>query len=217
MVIAIDGPSGSGKTSTAKILSKELGFYYCDSGSLYRAVTYFLLNKDVDLNDDVKINNEIKNIHVHYNIKKNRISVNDQDLTSELRTVEVTKYVSLVSSKKSVRNKLTDIQRDLALDNNIVLDGRDIGTTVFPNAEFKFYLDAEVEVRAERRYSELSEYQKNKISYLDVCKMIEKRDEVDRNRKYSPLLKADDAIKIDTTYLSLDEQVKEMVTFINKQ
>ena len=214
MVIAIDGPSGAGKTSTAKMVSKELGFYYCDSGSLYRAITYFLLDKKVNLNDDVQIRQSIEDVKLEYNLKINRIFIDDHDVTSHLRTVQVTKSVSLVSSKKDVRNKLIDIQRNLAIGSNIVLDGRDIGTTVFPNAEYKFFLSAEVEVRAKRRYSELSEEQRSKVSYLDICRMIEERDGIDCNRKYSPLVKADDAVNIDTTHLSLDEQVKKLVNFI---
>ena len=217
MVIAIDGPSGSGKTSSAKKLSEELGFYYCDSGSLYRAVTYFLIENCVDLNNDVEIKEHIKNITVNYIIDKNKIYINNIDVTSKLRSIEVTNSVSLVSSKKVVRNKLIDIQRSLANDNNLVLDGRDIGTTVFPNADFKFFLDADVAVRANRRYDEILIAQKEKISYQEICVMIEKRDEFDRNRKYSPLIKAKDAVRIDTTHLTLDEQVKKMVNFINKQ
>ena len=214
MVIAIDGPSGAGKTSTAKMVSKKLGFYYCDSGSLYRAITYFLLDKKVDLNDDSQIKQAIEDIKLEYNLKSNRIFIDSCDVTSHLRTVKVTKSVSLVSSKKDVRDKLIDIQRNLAIGSNVVLDGRDIGTTVFPNAEYKFFLSAEVEVRAKRRYSELSEEQRSKVSYLDICRMIEERDEIDCNRRYSPLVKADDAVNIDTTHLSLDEQVKKLVNFI---
>ena len=217
MVIAIDGPSGSGKTSSAKMLSEQLGFYYCDSGSLYRAVTYFLIENCVDLNNDVHIKEYIKNITVDYIIDKNKIYINNIDVTSKLRSIEVTNSVSLVSSKKVVRDKLIDIQRSLANDNNLVLDGRDIGTTVFPNADFKFFLDADVAVRANRRYDETLATQKEKISYQEICIMIEKRDEFDRNRKYSPLIKAKDALRIDTTHLTLDEQVKKMVNFINKQ
>tara|TARA_B100000676_G_scaffold308005_1_gene367787 strand:+ start:1187 stop:1861 length:675 start_codon:yes stop_codon:yes gene_type:complete len=217
MVIAIDGPSGSGKTSSAKMLSEELGFYYCDSGSLYRAVTYFLIENCVDLNNDVHIKEYIKNITVDYIIDKNKIYINNIDVTSKLRSIEVTNSVSLVSSKKVVRDKLIDIQRSLANDNNLVLDGRDIGTTVFPHADFKFFLDADVSVRANRRYDEILVAQKEKISYKEICIMIEKRDEFDRNRKYSPLIKAKDALRIDTTHLTLDEQVKKMVNFINKQ
>ena len=217
MVIAIDGPSGAGKTSSAKMLSKQLGFYYCDSGSLYRAVTYFLIENCVDLDDDIEIREHIKNITINYIIDKNKIFINNIDVTSKLRTIEVTNSVSLVSSKKVIRDKLIDIQRSLANDNNLVLDGRDIGTTVFPNADFKFFLDADVAVRANRRYNEISVSQKEQISYQEICIMIEKRDEFDRKRKYSPLIKAKDAVRIDTTHLSLDGQVKKMVNFINKQ
>jgi len=214
MVIAIDGPSGSGKTTTAKMVSKELGYYYCDSGSLYRAVTYFLLDRKVDLNDDAQIKSEIENITLEYDLRSNRIFINSHDVTSELRTVRVTESVSLVSSKKDVRDRLIDIQRNLASESDIVLDGRDIGTTVFPNADYKFFLSAEIDVRAQRRYNELSEDQKSKISYSDICLMIQERDEVDCNRKHSPLVKARDAVSIDTTHLSLDEQVKKLVNFI---
>jgi cytidylate kinase len=214
MVIAIDGPSGSGKTTTAKMVSKELGFYYCDSGSLYRAVTYFLLDRKVDLNDDAQIKIEIKDISLKYDLKSNKILINNQDVTSELRTVRVAESVSLVSSKKDVRDRLIDIQRNLATESDIVLDGRDIGTTVFPNADYKFFLSAEIDIRAQRRYDELSEDQKSEISYSDICSMIEERDKIDCNRKHSPLVKASDAVSVDTTHLTLDEQVKKLVNFI---
>ena len=213
MVIAIDGPSGSGKTTTAKILSEKLKFYYCDSGSLYRAVTYYLINNKVNLDDISSISNELLKIEIQYDIFTNSINLNGVNVSNFLRSENVTQNVSKVSSIKAVRDFLISIQHRLAENNNIILDGRDIGTTVFPNAEYKFYIDANIEVRAKRRFEELN----GKYDYQDILDMMIERDSYDQNREYSPLKKADDAISIDTTDLSLSEQVNRIINIINKE
>ena len=213
MVIAIDGPSGSGKTTTAKILSEKLKFYYCDSGSLYRAVTYYLINNKVNLDDISSISNELLKIEIQYDIFTNSINLNGVNVSSFLRSENVTQNVSKVSSIKAVRDFLISIQRRLAENNNIILDGRDIGTTVFPNAEYKFYIDAKIEVRAKRRFEELN----GKYNYQDILDMMIERDSYDQNRECSPLKKAEDAISIDTTDLTLSEQVNRIINIINKE
>lgn len=213
MVIAIDGPSGSGKTTTAKILSEKLKFYYCDSGSLYRAVTYYFINNKVNLDDISSISNELLKIEIQYDIFTNSINLNGVNVSSFLRSENVTQNVSKVSSIKAVRDFLITIQRRLAENNNIILDGRDIGTTVFPNAEYKFYIDAKIEVRAKRRFEELN----GKYDYQDILDMMIERDSYDQNRECSPLKKAEDAISIDTTDLTLSEQVNRIINIINKE
>tara|TARA_Y100001970_G_scaffold271369_1_gene366533 strand:- start:2266 stop:2916 length:651 start_codon:yes stop_codon:yes gene_type:complete len=214
MVIAIDGPSGSGKTSTAKLLAERLEFYYCDSGSLYRAVTYYLISKKVNLDDSFQIVNELNGLIIKYDIMTNKIALNDINVTDYLRTDEVTSNVSKVSSIKLVRDFLITNQRELGESNDIILDGRDIGTTVFPYADYKFYLDADIEIRARRRFDELNTAE-NPYSYNDVLEMIKKRDSYDQNRECSPLRKAKDAINLDTSTLSLEEQVDKIINIIN--
>jgi cytidylate kinase len=215
MVIAIDGPSGSGKTSTAKLLAKKINFYYCDSGSLYRAVTYHLIRKKVDLDDTLRIVNELNSLDIEYDITSNTINLNNTNITNYLRSDEVTKNVSKVSSMKLVRDFLITSQRELGESNNIIVDGRDIGTTVFPRADYKFYLDAEIETRARRRFDEIN-IEGNQHNYKSILEMMQKRDSYDQNRNCSPLRKAADAISIDTTALSLEEQVDKIICIINQ-
>ena len=215
MVIAIDGPSGSGKTSTAKLLAKKINFYYCDSGSLYRAVTYHLIGKKVDLDDTLRIVNELNSLDIEYDITSNTINLNNTNITNYLRSDEVTKNVSKVSSMKLVRDFLITSQRELGECNNIIVDGRDIGTTVFPRADYKFYLDAEIETRARRRFDEIN-IEGNQHNYKSILEMMQKRDSYDQNRNCSPLRKAADAISIDTTALSLEEQVDKIICIINQ-
>ena len=215
MVIAIDGPSGSGKTSTAKFLAKKMNFCYCDSGSLYRAITYRFINSNIDLDNAFEISKELKKIEIDYNVITNSIVLNNKQITEFLRSEAVTSNVSKVSSIKAVRDFLMSIQRMLGRNNDIIVDGRDIGTTVFPNADYKFYLDADIEVRARRRFNELN-VEDNQKDYENVLKMMKKRDFYDQNRKHSPLSVARDAICIDTTNLNLDEQVDRIVDIIKK-
>ena len=215
MVIAIDGPSGSGKTSTAKLLAEKLGFYYCDSGSLYRAITYHLIDVGTNLDSSFEILNELKGIQVEYDVVSNRIILNNRDVTQFLRTDRVTSKVSKVSSIKIVRDFLISVQRILGVDENIILDGRDIGTTVFPNAEYKFYIDADIEVRARRRFKE-SKAEGSRQDYENILKMMKERDSYDQSREHSPLSIAKDAICINTTDLNLDEQVDKIINIIKK-
>ena len=215
MVIAIDGPSGSGKTSTAKLLAEKLNFYYCDSGSLYRAITYHLIKNKINLSNIDEISNELSYIDIQYDVATNSIILNDENINQFLRTLEVTNNVSKVSSIKIIREFLNSIQQRLGNNNNIIVDGRDIGTTVFPDADYKFYIDADIKIRAKRRFREIK-LKDDWQDYNDVLRMMKKRDSYDQNRKHSPLSIADDAICIDTTDLSLNEQVDKIVNIIKK-
>ena len=213
MVIAIDGPSGSGKTSTSRYLAEKMNFYYCDSGSLYRAITYHLINIKADLDDEESLRKILSTLAVDYNVENNIISLNEENVTNYLRSDIVTKYVSKISSVKIVRDFLITSQRELAKYNDIIVDGRDIGTTVFPDADYKFYIDADIKIRARRRFDELSK-KGGEHSYNQVLEMIEKRDSYDLNREHSPLKKAADAVYIDTSKLSLEQQVEKIIDSI---
>ena len=215
MVIAIDGPSGSGKTSTAKLLAEKMNFYYCDSGSLYRAITYHFIDREIDLENTFEIANELKQVRIRYDVVSNDIILNSEYVTDFLRTDEVTNNVSKVSSIKIVRDFLISVQRMLGQNNNIILDGRDIGTTVFPNADYKFYVDADINVRAKRRFKEI-DAENSRQNYENILEMMKKRDSYDQNRQHSPLSIAKDAICIDTTDLSLNEQVDKIINIIKK-
>ena len=212
MVIAIDGPSGSGKTSIAKSLAKKIGFYYCDSGSLYRAITHFFLKESINIDDNKFIESALEDIDLVYDIESNNIYLNNINITTKLRSVEITNHVSVISSIKAVREKMSKIQHKIAKDNNIIVDGRDIGTCVFPDAQHKFFLDADVEVRAKRRFDEINQ---SKYAYEEILEKMSERDRIDRSRKHSPLVRAKDAIYINNTNLSLDKQVSEIIKIIN--
>jgi len=213
MVIAIDGPSGSGKTSTSRYLAEKMNFYYCDSGSLYRAITYHLINIKADLDDEESLRKILSTLAVDYNVENNIISLNEENVTNYLRSDIVTKHVSKISSVKIVRDFLITSQRELAKYNDIIVDGRDIGTTVFPDADYKFYIDADIKIRARRRFDELSK-KGGEHSYNQVLEMIEKRDSYDLSREHSPLKKAADAVYIDTTKLTLEQQVDKIIDSI---
>jgi len=215
MIIAIDGTAGSGKSTTAKKLAERLNFFHLDSGSLYRVVTYFCIMNKIDPQDDKLLKCILKDINIEFDDKK--ILLNGEDVSCAIREHNVSNFVSEYSANIIIRNKLSDLQRDLAKNKNIVIEGRDIGTNVFPQAEFKFYLSAKVEVRAERRYQQMLELGKVGIRREEVLKNLIKRDQLDMSRKHSPLLKSKDAIDIDTTDLSVNEQVELITKTINKE
>ena len=216
MIIAIDGTAGSGKSTTAKKLAKQLNFFHIDSGSLYRLVTYFCIIKKINPNQNELLTNILEDIQIEFD--DNKILLNGQDVSAEIRSHSVSNSVSEYSANIVVRNKLSDLQRDLAKYKDVVVEGRDIGTNVFPDSDFKFYLSADVKVRADRRYSEmLKSGKKIDISKEQVLKNLIKRDQMDMNREHSPLIKSDDAVEIDTTDLSINEQVKLIMKTINKE
>ncbi len=201
--IAIDGPSGCGKSTVAKEFASRTGLYYIDTGAMYRAIALYFLGNSLDILDENVIINHIDNIEldVKYNFNNQIIFLNGVDVTNRLRENYISQGASKVSIFKSVRDKLIKIQQKIAEDNNIIMDGRDIGTVVLPNAQLKIYLTASVEERANRRKQELIELGQD-ISYDKIKQEIIERDERDINRKISPLKKAEDAIVIDTSNIS---------------
>ena len=209
MIIAIDGPAGSGKSTIAKLVALELGFEYLDTGAMYRMVTLLLVNKKISLEDTRSVEKELNNMKI--DILNNRFFLNNIDVTNEIRTPIVSENVSKVAKIKEVRYKMVDLQREISKSKNTILDGRDIGTVVFPNAEIKIYLIADEVERAKRRYSELKN--NSEISFEDVLKNIIERDRIDSTRVESPLKKAEDAIEIDTTGNTIEE-VKEKILLV---
>ena len=217
MVIAIDGPAGSGKSTTAKLLANKLDFIYLDTGAMYRAVTLYFLNNNIDLNDLNLINNFLLNmdLKLFYNDNRFKVILNNEDITHSLRNQDINKNVSQVSKNINVRKKMVDIQRNFSKNKDIVVEGRDIGTHVFPNAEYKFFIEADIRVRVNRRYNEMAD--KSNISLSELENQIKNRDLLDSKRAISPLIKSNDAIVIDTTKLTIDEQVKKIYNLITKE
>ncbi|MBI5975349.1 (d)CMP kinase [Staphylococcus canis] len=208
--IALDGPAAAGKSTIAKQVASKLGMIYVDTGAMYRAITYYYLKNKSQFSD---FKNLISNIQINLKYDENkgqRVILNNEDVTDYLRENDVTEHVSYVASQEEVRSFLVKLQKELAEAKGIVMDGRDIGTTVLPNAEVKVYMIASVDERAKRR---LKDNQLRGIeSNLEQLKEdISKRDEYDMNRKISPLKKADDAVEIDTTGLSIDEVTQRII------
>jgi cytidylate kinase len=206
MVIAIDGPAGAGKSTVAKFLAKKLGFVYLDTGAMYRAIGLKVYENGcaVDDSEGVKRLLDDSTIEIKYIDGVQTVWLDGNDVSKEIRLNHISKMASDVSALPFVREKLVAMQRRMSENGNYILDGRDIGTVVFPNAEIKFFLTASVEERATRRYKELLEKGQSAV-YETVKKEIEQRDYNDSHRKTSPLKKADDAIELDTTGLSIEE------------
>lgn len=212
--IAIDGPAGAGKSSVAKVVAKKLGFVYMDTGALYRAVALHVLRS----NDPQNTIDTLDNIDLKISIVdgQQKIFLNSEDITEKIRTPEVSSMASKLSAKPKVREFLLDMQRDFAKKYNVLMDGRDIGTTILPNATLKIFLTASPEVRAERRYKELCEKGQN-ISLENILSEINERDYRDEHRDISPLRKADDAILVDTSDLNFDQAVHTIITLIQER
>lgn len=204
--IAIDGPAGSGKSTVSKILSRRLDILYLDTGAMYRACALACVNCGIDCRDENAVESIVDsiNIDVKYENKAQRTYLNGKDVSTLIRTPEISMLASVVSAHGCIRTKMVELQRKIAAENSCVLDGRDIGTNVLPNAKFKFFLTASPEIRAKRRLSE-NEVKGFKQSFDDVLKEIKMRDEQDTNRKIAPLLKAEDAKEINTDSLSEEE------------
>ncbi|MDR9831838.1 (d)CMP kinase [Staphylococcus coagulans] len=213
--IALDGPAAAGKSTIAKRVAGQLGMVYVDTGAMYRAITYYYLqHKDRIVHFD-KMMDQI-DLHLAYDTEKGqRVYLNDEDVTDFLRENDVTQEVSYVASIKEVRAFLVQAQQKLAAKKGIVMDGRDIGTTVLPDAEVKVYMIASVEERAERRFKDNQE--RGIVSSIEQLKKdIAERDAYDMNREISPLKKADDAVEIDTTGLSIEEVTDRIIALVNK-
>ena len=214
MIIAIDGPSASGKSTTAKGVSQRLGFTHLDTGAMYRAVTFGVSTSSISLNNKNRMNDFLNSIDIHFD-KKNEIWLNGKNVSSVIRTVDISSKVSLISAKPEIRKKMVEIQRSIAGNHDCVLEGRDIGTVVFPNAKFKFYIVADIMVRAQRRLEQINRNEK-KITLNEMIANIENRDKLDSSRAHSPLKRAEDAIVIDTSHLTIDEQINKIVEIVNQ-
>lgn len=212
MIIAIDGPAGAGKSTVAKQLAQKLGIYYLDTGAMYRAFTLYVLDQKVDLNNLEAIKDLLTDFELSFN--EDRILVNGKDVTREIRSERVTENVSYISSLDFVRKKMVALQREIGKNKSIVAEGRDIGTVVFPNTKYKFYLDASIEERAKRRL--LDEKNTSKSDFKTLVEKIRKRDLYDSTRENSPLKKAPDAIYIDTTRMNIDEVVNFIINKIKE-
>lgn len=213
--VAIDGPASAGKSTVAKIVAKKLHFIYCDTGAMYRSVTFAALKNHVKLDDDQALKELLKTIEIRFvpAEPEQRVFVNDEEVTQAIRTPEITNNVSLVSAQPSVRAELTKRQQEIAEAGGIVMDGRDIGTTVLPNAEVKIFLVASVHERAMRRFKE--NQTKGIDTPLDVLeKEIEERDYKDSHREISPLTQAKDAVLVDTTSLTIEQVVDKILEII---
>tara|TARA_B100001287_G_C22615208_1_gene497215 strand:- start:130 stop:804 length:675 start_codon:yes stop_codon:yes gene_type:complete len=218
IIIAIDGHSGCGKSTTSRLLAKNLNFKYLDSGAMYRAVTLYFINKRVSQNDTKKIKDELNNIIIDFKyVEDNQhIFLNDQDVENEIRSDEISNQVSLFSSNSSIRKFLVNKQKTFGINKNIVVEGRDITTVVFPDAEIKVFMTADIQVRAKRRFNEMKSKNPD-ITYSDVIKNLEDRDIQDSTRKDSPLMVADDAFILDTSDLEINDQVEKIINFISNK
>jgi len=210
IIIAIDGFSSCGKSTLAKQLAKELNYVFVDTGAMYRAITLFFLRNNIDINNTEQINNALKNISLtfKYNIQKGSsdMYLNNENVELQVRDMPVTQNVSLVSTIKEVRDFAVAQQQQMGKERGIVMDGRDIGTTVFPDAELKIFVTANVDVRVERRYKELI-ITNQTITKEAIKENLLERDRIDSSRAVSPLKKADDAIELDNSFITREEQL----------
>ena len=216
MIIAIDGPAGSGKSTIAKLIAKDIGLVYLDTGAMYRLVTLKALNEGIlgngKLSDLGKIKKLLDNLNI--DIKENGFYLDDVDVSEEIRKPIISENVSDIAAIREVREKMVDLQRKFSKSKNVILDGRDIGTVVFPNADLKIFLVADAKERAKRRYKELVEKGEN-VEIEEIYDNILKRDKIDSTRKESPLKKAKDAVEVDTTFKSIKEVKNEILKMIN--
>ena len=222
ITIAIDGFSSTGKSTLAKQLAKHLGYIYVDTGAMYRAVTFFAMENGYiskDFFDKETLINSLPSIKLHFEFNSDlgfaEMFLNDINVEREIRTIEVSNYVSKVAEVSQVRAKLVEQQQEMGKNKAIVMDGRDIGTVVFPDAELKIFMTASAETRAQRRFDELQAKGDN-VSYEEVLKNVQERDYIDTHRDDSPLVIADDAIEIDNSYLSKEEQFQAVLDLVEE-
>ena len=216
MVIAIDGPAGSGKSTTAKNVAEKLGFIHINTGAMYRGIALKCIQEDVNIEDASQLNHLLTHTKLEFASEGElKLFMDGVDISAEITSVQVTDFVSQVSAISEVREKLVQYQRKMAEGLNVVLEGRDIGTVVFPNADHKFFLVADIHERAKRRKKEM-EAKGEVVSLEELTAEILERDRKDSTRKHSPLKKAEDAVEIDTTGISIEEQVNRIVEIVNK-
>ncbi|WP_338730790.1 (d)CMP kinase [Mangrovimonas cancribranchiae] len=220
ITIAIDGHSSTGKSTVAKQIASHLGYTYVDSGAMYRAVTLFAMQNNFITKEAFNVNTLVENLHkIHIQFKFNKdlgfseVYLNNKNIEKEIRTLNVSAFVSQVAAVPEVRYQLVKQQRKMGEDKGVVMDGRDIGTVVFPNAEVKIFMTASAEVRAQRRFDELVN-RGDKVVFEDVLKNVKERDYIDSHRADSPLIKANDAIEIDNSSLTQEEQLHKILTII---
>jgi cytidylate kinase len=217
MIIAIDGPAGAGKSTVAKLLAKKLGFLYIDTGAMYRALTLKALETAADMRQENTIVTLARTTRVDLLPNEDgslRVLLDGKDVSIEIRHPRITEHVSHVAKIKEVREIMVQLQRALGAAHNSVLEGRDIGTVVFPQAEKKFFIDAHFKERVKRRYKDMEQLSVKDASLSSVAADLQNRDTIDSTREVAPLKKAQDAIYIDTTHLTIEEVVEKMLTFI---
>ncbi len=215
MIIAIDGPAASGKSTTAKKIADELCINYIDTGAMYRACALKLIKLGIEMEDTPELRAIIDSVKIDFDNNGRKIILDGFDVSEEIRTDAVSSGASQVATIGFVREKMTELQRKIGLSKSVVMDGRDIGSAVFPNADFKFYLDASVEARAKRRYLEAVEKKEN-LSLEEIKSSIISRDKADMNREISPLVKAEGAIEIDTSNLTIPQQVEKILEIVGR-
>ncbi len=213
-VIAIDGPGGAGKSTIARLVAAKLGITYVDTGAMYRAAAVFLNRRGIDKDDDKSIEKAVSDMNITFS--NERVLLNGEDVSKKIRENDVSKMASEYSANPAVRDKLTALQRQMGKTVSLVMDGRDIGSNVFKDAKYKFYLTASPEIRAERRYKELKERGEH-IEFGKILEDIKTRDDRDMNRKLNPLKIADGAVLIDSTDINIDEVVEEILSNIEER
>lgn len=217
LIIAIDGPAGSGKSTTAQLVAQKLGFVYIDTGAMYRAITYLAIrNNALGKKDKIIELAANSNIELKFENGVTNISINGEDLTDKIRTLDVNKNVSDISKIEEVRKILVKKQRDIGSKSaGVVMEGRDIATVVFPNADVKIFLTATIDERANRRAKEYAE-SGTEIPVTEIKENLKNRDRIDSNRKVSPLIKAENAIVVDTSYVTIEEQVNIILNEVKR-
>ncbi|SCZ77268.1 MULTISPECIES: (d)CMP kinase [Pseudobutyrivibrio] len=217
MNVAIDGPAGAGKSTIAKAIAKKLGYVYVDTGAMYRAMALFFLRSNISKDDEAKISSVVDdiNVSIKYEDGAQHVILNGEDVTGLIRTEEVGNMASATSVYGPVRTKLVALQQELAKTTDVIMDGRDIGTVVLPNADVKVFLTASVECRAKRRYDELVA-KGQEADFDQIAKDIEERDYRDSHREISPLKQADDATLVDSSNMTIDEVVDTIIKLCNK-
>ncbi|ADL12558.1 (d)CMP kinase [Acetohalobium arabaticum] len=218
IVITIDGPAGAGKSTVAKRVAEQLGIIYIDTGAMYRALTLKALREDIDLNNE----DELAHLAHRTEIElekidgEDKVLLDEEDVTEEIRSQKVSNYVSVVAKVSSVREELVNLQQEMASNKGVIMDGRDIGTVVLPDADLKIFLTASVEERARRRYEELKEKGKD-VEFDELKDEILRRDRLDQERKVAPLKKAEDAIELDSTNLTVEEVLRQVIKLCQEE
>lgn len=217
-IVAVDGPAGSGKGSITQIVAERLNLVTIDTGAMYRSVTLAMLEQNVGIDDLDKVVEILKNIKIEFKEEENtkKVFLNGKDVTLKIRSKEVNEFVSPVSTIKIVREHLANLQREMAKKIDVIMEGRDIGTNVFPNADVKIYLDATPEERARRRFKQ-NEENGIKIPFDEILKNVKERDYIDSHREIAPLKKADEAIYIDSTGMTIEEEANEVIKIIEEK